>query len=154
MKVRILHTNQFRQSKMLVVHSTPLILGIKMWRSWTTVKFVAVVSVDISYFGIVEPWRYEWSLEKSHQFFAIKDIFIRSSNLTDSIIAIFFKKSNFWRLFFIKKIKSKKINSELNFQITVSNLKNTKKATCFDFFDFDYIFTVEILYTNWIILIQ
>ena len=85
--VRILHTTQFRRTKMLCRSFQHLCLSeLNLMWSWTTVKFVAVVSVDISYFGIVEPWRYELSLEKCPQFFAIKDIYHSTFKLNWNIL--------------------------------------------------------------------
>lgn len=73
----------------------------------------AVVSVDISYSQIGRTWRYDVSLEKCHQFFAIKDFFINTFKLNwfNYNKIIFFVK--FFGTFFYKK------NFIQNFQLWI-----------------------------------
>lgn len=107
----------------------------------------AVVSVDISYSQIGRTWRYDVSLEKCHQFFAIKDFFINTFKLNwfKYNKKIFFVK--FFSTFFYKK------NFIQNFQFWIDIFKMWK-SSCFDFFEKYYIFTVEKLHTNRIILFK
>lgn len=125
---------------MLVVHSTPLILWIKCDVERQS-SLLAVVSVDISYFGIVEPWRYDVSLEKSRLFFAKSDFLLNTFKLNciHYIQIIFFVK--FFSTFFHTFFKQQKISIQ-NWFFKTRLLSH--KSLSFDFFDFVYIFTVEI----------
>lgn len=66
-------------------------------------SLLAVISVDISYFGIVEPWRYDVSLEKCRLFFAKSDFFINTFKLN----CIYYSK-NFWKIKFLGTFFDKK----------------------------------------------
>lgn len=100
---------------------------------------------------MVELWRYDVSLEKCRLFFAIKDFFINTFKLNwfKYNKKIFFVK--FFSTFFYKK----NFIQKFQFWIDISKLRSQhKNHLVFDFFEKSYIFTVEKLHTNRIILFK